>query len=56
MQFRLETYNTFNHTQYNAIDTTARFDQNNNQTNTDYGYFSGAALARRLVLGLKFYF
>jgi len=56
MQFRLETYNTFNHTQYNAIDTTARFDQNNNQINSDYGYFSGAALARRLVLGLKFYF
>lgn len=56
MQFRFESYNTFNHTQNNAIDTGARFDQNNNQTNTNYGYFSGAALARRLVLGLKFYF
>src|SRR5207302_3574722 len=56
LQFRFETYNTFNHTQYNAIDTGARFDQNNNQTNTNYGYFTGAALARRLVLGLKFYF
>ena len=56
MQFRFETYNTFNHTQYNGIDTGARFDQNNNQTNTNYGRFTGAALARRLVLGLKFYF
>ncbi len=56
MQFRFETYNTFNHTQYNAIDQGARFDQNNNQTNTNYGYFTGAALARRLVLALKFYF
>jgi hypothetical protein len=56
MQFRFETYNTFNHTQYDQIDTGARFDQNNNQTNTNYGYFNRAALARRLVLGLKFYF
>jgi len=56
LQFRFECYNAFNHTQYNAIDTGARFDQNNNQTNTNYGYFTGAALARRLVLALKLYF
>ncbi len=56
MQFRFETYNTFNHTQYKSVDTGARFDQNNNQINTNYGYFTGAELARRLVLGLKFYF
>jgi hypothetical protein len=56
LQFRFEAYNIFNHTQYNAIDTGARFDQNNNQVNTNYGYFTGAALARRLVLGLKLYF
>ena len=56
LQFRFETYNTFNHTQYNGVDTGARFDQNNNQTNTNYGYFTNAAQARRLVLGLKLYF
>ncbi|MCU1263496.1 MAG: hypothetical protein JWO80_6381 [Bryobacterales bacterium] len=56
LQFRLESYNTFNHTQYTTIDTGARFDQNNNQTNSNYGYFTAAALARRIVLGLKFYF
>ncbi len=56
MQFRFEAYNAFNHTQYTAIDTGARFDQNNNQINTNYGYFTAAALARRIVLGLKFYF
>ncbi len=56
MQFRFETYNTFNHTQYTSIDTGARFDKNNNQTNTNYGYFTNAALARRVVLGLKIYF
>jgi hypothetical protein len=56
LQFRFETYNTFNHTQYTAVDTGARFDQNNRQTNTNYGYFTNAALARRLVLALKLYF
>ena len=56
LQFRFETYNTFNHTQYNAVDTGACFDQNNIQTNTNYGYFTGAAQAGRVVLGLKLYF
>jgi hypothetical protein len=56
LQFRFETYNSFNHTQFTGIDTGAKFDQSNTQTNTNYGYFTTAALARRLVLGLKFYF
>ena len=56
LQFRFESYNTFNHTQFTGIDTGAKFDQANNQTNTNYGYFTTAALARRLVLGLKLYF
>lgn len=56
LQFRFETYNTFNHTQYTSIDTGARFDKNNIQTNSNYGRFTNAALARRLVLGLKLYF
>jgi hypothetical protein len=56
LQFRFETYNTFNHTQFTNIDTGAKFDQNNVQTNTNYGRFTEAALARRLVLGLKLYF
>jgi hypothetical protein len=56
LQLRFESYNTFNHTQYTTIDTGARFDQNNNQTNTNYGYFTAAALARRLVMGAKIYF
>ena len=56
LQFRLETYNTFNHTQYTSIDLGAKFNQANQQTNTNYGYFTGAALSRRVVLGLKLYF
>ncbi len=56
LQFRLETYNTFNHTQFTAVDTAAIFDRNNNQTNSDFGHFTASALGRRVVLGLKFYF
>ncbi len=56
LQFRLESYNTFNHTQFTTVDTAAIFDKNNNQTNSDFGYFTGAALGRRVVLGLKLYF
>jgi hypothetical protein len=56
LQFRVESYNTFNHTQFTGIDTGARFDQNNNQVNTNYGHFTSSALGRRMVLGLKFYF
>ncbi|HEX4169671.1 MAG TPA: carboxypeptidase-like regulatory domain-containing protein [Bryobacteraceae bacterium] len=56
LQFRLETYNTFNHTQFTAVDTNGIFDKNNNQTNSDFGYFTASALGRRVVLGLKLYF
>jgi hypothetical protein len=43
LQFRFETYNTFNHTQFTNIDTGAKFDQANNQTNINYGNFTTAA-------------
>ena len=56
LQFRLETYNTFNHTQFTTVDLAARFNTANQQTNTDLGYFTAAALSRRVVLGLKLYF
>lgn len=56
LQFRWETYTTFNHTQYTAVDSTARFDANNNQINGNLGYFTNTALGRRMVLALKFYF
>lgn len=45
LQFRWETYNTFNHTQYTAVDTTARFDASNTQINANLGRFTNTALA-----------
>jgi hypothetical protein len=56
LQFRFETYNTFNHTQFTSVDTGSRWDAKGNQINSNLGFFDSAALARRIVLGLKFYF
>ena len=35
VQFRWESYNTFNHTQYTSVDTGARFDAAGNQLNAN---------------------
>jgi hypothetical protein len=56
LQFRWETYNTFNHTQFNALDTTGRFDAAGRQVNARFGEYTGSLDARRMVLALKFYF
>src|SRR5262249_29170859 len=37
LQLRWEVYNLFNHTQFNGVDTTARFDAAGNQVNTRFG-------------------
>ena len=57
LQYRLETYNTFNHTQFNGVDTTGRFDLNSGaQINALFGSYTGTAPARRIVMGLKLNF
>ena len=57
LQYRLETYNAFNHTQFNGVDTTGRFDLNTGaQVNALFGSYTGAANARRIVMGLKLNF
>jgi len=56
LQYRLEMYNAFNHTQFTAVDTTARFDANGNQVNALFGSYTNAANSRRIVMGLKINF
>jgi hypothetical protein len=56
LQFRAEMYNAFNHTQYNAVDTTARFDPLGNQVNTQFGQLTNAAAPRTMQLALRFMF
>jgi hypothetical protein len=53
VQFRFEMYNAFNHTQFSAIDTGARFDAAGNQVNSLFGSHTTARDPRRVQLGLK---
>ena len=55
-QFRAEAYNAFNHTQFNALDTTARFDAQGKQINALLSSFTGARSARIMQFALRFYF
>jgi hypothetical protein len=57
LQYRLEMYNAFNHTQFLAVDTTARFDLTTGaQVNPLFGSVTAARDARRIVMGLKLNF
>ena len=56
LQFRWEMYNAFNHTQFSAVDTTARFDPQGNQVNARFGELTGADPARRMQFGLRLSF
>jgi hypothetical protein len=55
-QFRLESYNAINHAQFTGVDNNARFDSAGKQVNQALSQYLTAAPARRIVLGLKFYF
>jgi hypothetical protein len=56
LQFRAESYNAFNHSQFSAMDTTARFDAANRQTNTGLSSFTSARSPRIMQFALRFYF
>ena len=63
VQFRFETYNSFNHTQFGgatgtgtSVDTVARFDAAGRQVNTRFGQYLASRDGRRVQLGLKFSF
>jgi hypothetical protein len=62
LQYRLEMYNIFNHTQFTGVDTAARFDLSKQpgdpayQVNGTLGWYTSAANSRRMVMGLKLNF
>ncbi len=56
LQFRSEFYNAFNHTQFSALDTAARFDAAGSQVNARFGEFTAARNARQVQFALRFYF
>jgi hypothetical protein len=51
LELRWETYNTFNHTQFTGVNTSAQFDPATGaQTNSQFGQFTSAANARYMQL------
>jgi hypothetical protein len=56
LQFRLEFYNAFNHTQFSGLDTTARFEPTGKQVNARIGEYTAARNPRQIQLALRCYF
>lgn len=56
LQFRGEFYNVFNHTQFSAVDTTARFDAQGRQVNGQFGQMTAARDPRQIQFALRLYF
>jgi hypothetical protein len=56
LQFRVESFNAFNHTQYTGIGSTGSFSTANVNGTANFGQFSTAAPSRRFQVGLKLYF
>jgi hypothetical protein len=56
MQLRWEMYNVLNHTQFNEIDNTARFDPAGNQVNANFGKATSARNARIMQGSVRFSF
>ena len=56
LAFRWEVYNTFNHTQFNAIDVLALNNAAGVNTSTTFGSATGAWPARQMQLSLRFTF
>lgn len=56
LQLRFEFYNFFNHTSFQNVDTTGRFDALGKQVSGTFGAYTSSLDARRIVLGAKIYF
>ena len=56
LQFRSEFYNLFNHSQYDGVDSTARFDPQGRQINARFGQVTGARAAREVQFSLRLQF
>jgi hypothetical protein len=55
-RIRVEAYNAFNHTQFNGINTAARFDASGKQINSQFGQATSARQARVIQIGGTLYF
>jgi hypothetical protein len=56
LEFRWETFNTFNHTQFSTVGLALNFDAAGRQTNGTFGKVTAARDGRKMMFGLKFSF
>jgi hypothetical protein len=56
LQIRWELYNILNHTQFDALDTSARWDAQGNQVNARLGEFTSSRTPRQMQFALRFFF
>lgn len=56
LQYRMEMYNAFNHTQFNTVDSTARFDASGKQVNGTFGQVTSTRTPRVIQMSLRFTF
>jgi hypothetical protein len=56
LQFRWEMYNVFNHTQFAAVDSAARFDAQGNQVNQRFGQVITTRAPRVMQVAIRFVF
>ena len=55
-QLRIETYNTFNHTQWGSVNSTLQFDSKGSMINTAFDLPDSARPARIVQVALRFWF
>jgi hypothetical protein len=56
LEFRAETYNTFNHTQFSGVNASAQFNAAGQQVNSQFGQVTSAASARFIQLAVRISF
>jgi hypothetical protein len=56
LEIRWATFNSFNHTQFSTVGTTAQFNPAGQQTNSTFGKVTAAKDGRKMMLGIKFMF
>jgi hypothetical protein len=56
LQFRAEAYNVFNHTQFNLVNTTLKFDATGKQVNADFGQVTTVRDPRIMQFALRLTF
>jgi hypothetical protein len=56
MQFRWEIYNLFDQLSFNEVDTSAQFDAQGRQTDTNFGKVFSARNERRMQFSLRYIF